>query len=222
MSTSVAFAAALATVAGAVVAVSGRDPRTATLGLLVTLLGLVFVADPLPAPPVLAVRLVAAVLAGYLLWIAARESRSATSGSALAWPSEALLALAGAVVGWVTHGLGAPGRGPEAASAAGVALLLLAAAPILLGGRDAFRVGVGASLLLAGTLAIRAGLAGTPGPVEQTVVAALTGSLGATVAVLVRTSRRIPRGAGPGPVEREPGSPEAAVGGRGEAEGGRR
>lgn len=211
MVTPVVFVAALATVAGAVVAASSRDPRAATVGLLVTLLGLVFVADPLPAPAALAVRLVAAILAGYLVWVAVRDSGSVTSGSALAWPSEALIALAGAVIGWTSHGLGAPGRGPEAASAAGVALLLLATAPILLGGRDAFRVGTGASLLLAGTLAIRAGLAGTPGPVEQVVVAALTASLGATVAVLVRTSRRVAQGTGPELAEREPGSPEPAV-----------
>jgi hypothetical protein len=181
-----ALAAGGAVLAGAVVAVSSRDSRTATVGLLAALLGIVFVADPLPALPALALRLVAGVLAGYVLWVVVRERPVPTAGSALAWPTEAVLAAAGALVGWASHGLGAPGRGPEVASAVGVGLVVLAAGPVALGGRDALRVGIGLTLLLAGGTSLRVGLAGTPGPAEQIVLAGLTAGLGVAVALLVR------------------------------------
>ncbi len=199
-----AAAAGGVVVAAAVLAVASRDPRAATVGLLAVLLGTVFVADPLPPPGALAVRLVAGILAGYLLWVVVRDVREPTAGSALAWPSEALLALAGAVVGWASHGLGAPGRGPEAASAVGVALLVLAAAPIVLGGRDAFRVGIGLTFLLTGAVSLRVGLAGTPGPAEQIVLAGLTAGLGAAVALLVRGAAAV-RAAGSADRPAEPG-----------------
>lgn len=186
MTAVLAVAAGGAVLAGAVVAVSSRDPRTATVGLLAALLGIVFVADPLPAPPALAVRLVAGILAGYVLWVVVRERPVPTAGSALAWPTEAVLAVAGALVGWASHGLGAPGRGPEVASAVGVGLVVLAAAPVALGGRDAVRVGIGLTLLLAGATSLRVGLAGTPGPAEQIVLGGLTAGLGAAVALLIR------------------------------------
>lgn len=185
----VAFPALIAAggvLVGAVVAVSSRDPRTATVGLLAVLLGVAFVADPLPPPPALAVRLVAGILAGYLLWVVVCDAARPTMGSALGWPAESTFALTGAVIGWASHGLGAPGRGPEAASAVGVGLLVLAAAPIVLGSRDAFRVGIGLSLLLAGTFALRVGLVGTPDPAEQIVLGGLTAGLGAVVARIVR------------------------------------
>ncbi|GIW20862.1 MAG: hypothetical protein KatS3mg065_1158 [Chloroflexota bacterium] len=115
-------------------------------------------------------------------------ARMPTSGSVLGWPVEAVLALAGGLVGWASHGLGAPGRGPEAASALGVALVVLSAAPVVLGGRDVLRVGIGLTLLLSGAFAVRVGLAGTPGPAEQIVLAGLTAGLGAAVAILVRNA----------------------------------
>ncbi len=193
-----ALAAAGAALGGAVAAVSSRDPRTATIGLLATLLGLVFVAEPLPSPPALAVRLVAGIIAGYLLWVVLRGTEASTSGSALAWPTEASLALAGAVIGWASHGLGAPGRGPEAASALGLALLVLSASPVVFGGNDVFRSGVGLTLLLSGAFSIRVGLGGTPGPVEQVVLAGLTAGLGAAVALLVRAGLAVRSGRRPG------------------------
>lgn len=209
-----ALGAGAVVAAAGVVAVTSRDPRAATVGLLAVLLGAVFVADPWPPPAALAVRVVAGILAGYVLWVVVRNASEPTAGSALAWPSEALLGLAGAVVGWASHGLGAPGRGPEAASAVGIALLVLAASPIALGGRDAFRVGVGLTLLLTGAELLRVGLAGTPGPAEQIVLAALTAGLGGAVAVLVRGAKALRAGDGssravgdPAPAADGPGSP---------------
>ncbi len=96
---------ALAVVTATIVAVSVRDARIATLSLaMVMLLGAV-VADPVAAPVGLAARSVGAILAAYLLWIAARERTddalppAPTEGTRVGWPTEILLAAAAAVVG---------------------------------------------------------------------------------------------------------------------------
>ena len=107
---------ALAITVGAIVAVSVRDARTAVLGLAVVLVGAPFLADPMADATALAARVVAAVLAVYLLWIAVRDGECGTGGSHLGWAAEALVAAAAAIVGYGTHGLGAAGprarRGP--------------------------------------------------------------------------------------------------------------
>ena len=110
---------ALAVVIGAVVAGSARNARTAILGLVVTMVGAPLVADPTPGPLALAARLVGAVLAGYLLWVATRGPRIRTAGSIVGWPSDAFLALAAAIVGYGSHGLGAPASGPPIAAEIG-------------------------------------------------------------------------------------------------------
>jgi len=48
--------AAIVTVAGALVAITGRDARVAVIGLVVTLAAAPFLADPLPTWPALATR----------------------------------------------------------------------------------------------------------------------------------------------------------------------
>src|SRR6185503_20313774 len=111
---------ALAVVLGAVVAVSARNARTAVLGLVLSLIGGAFLADPLPDSTGLAARLIGTVLGGYLLWIAARGVDARTGGSRLGWPVELLIAAAAAVVGYGSHGLGAPALGPALAQAAGL------------------------------------------------------------------------------------------------------
>ena len=138
---------ALAVVVGALVAGSARNARTAILGLVVTMVGASALADPLPASLGLAARLVAAILAGYLLWVATRGTGLRTGGSLVGWPTDAFLAAAAAVVGYGSHGLGAPAAGPALASAAGFALAALAIVPII-NGRDVLRVGLGLGLLI--------------------------------------------------------------------------
>jgi hypothetical protein len=179
---------ALAVVAGAVLAGSARDARAALLGLVVTFVGAPLIADPLPPATALAARLVGAILAGYLLWIAARGRGARTSGSPIGWPSEAFVAAAAAVVGYGSHGLGAPAGGPAAASAAGFALAALAVLPVVTG-RDILRVGIGLGLLLGGALLVRVGLGGTPDPLEQVLTAGLVAVLGGAVAVLAAAAR---------------------------------
>jgi hypothetical protein len=186
---SVLLAGLTATViAGAVVAVSAREARAALLALLVVLLAAPLLADPLPGPLPLAARIAAAFLAARLIAIAIRGLDRPTAGSRVGWPVEALAAIAGAVVGIGTHGLGAPAVGPVAASAAGFAAGVLAAAPIVTS-RDTYRLGIGAMLLLSAGLLVRTGLGGTPSELEQLVTAGLIAGLGGAVAVIVRGAR---------------------------------
>ena len=175
-------------VAGAVVAVSAREARASLLGVLVVLLGAAVVADPLPAPLAIAARIAAALLAARLIAIAIRDLDSTTAGSRLGWPVEALAAAAAAVIGFGTHGLGAPAVGPPEASAAGFAIGVLAAAPIVTS-RDVYRFGIGAILLLVAGLLARVGIGGTPADLEQLVTCGLIAGLGGAVAVIVRGAR---------------------------------
>jgi hypothetical protein len=179
---------ALAILVGAVVAGSARNARTAILGLVATMVGVPLLADPTPAPLGLAARLVAAVLAGYLLWVAARGSRLQTGGSLVGWPTEAFLAIAGAAVGYGSHGLGAPAGGPALASAAGLALAALSVLPVV-NGRDVLRIGLGLGLVLSGALLLRTSLGGTPGELEQLLTAGLVATLGGAVAILAVAAR---------------------------------
>jgi len=179
---------ALAVVVGAVVAGSARNARSAILGLVAVLLFGPFLADPTAQPLGLAARIVGAILAGYLLWIAARGSGVWTGGSRLGWPTELLVAAAAAAVGYGSHGLGAPPLGPALAQAAGFALAALSITPIA-NGRDIVRVGTGLLLLASGAILVRTALGGTPEPLEQVVTAGMIAALGGALAVLAVTAR---------------------------------
>ena len=179
---------ALAVVVGAVVAASARSARAAILGLFAALAFAPLLADPTAQPLGLAARLVGSVLGGYLLWVAARGTGVRTGGSHLGWPAELLVAAAAAVVGYGSHGLGAPAVGPAAAQAAGFALAALSIAP-LANGRDIVRVGIGLVLLVGGAVLVRTALGGTPEPLEQVVIAGLIAGLGGAIAVLAVSAR---------------------------------
>ncbi len=179
---------ALAVVVGAVVAGSARNARTAIFGLVITMVGAPFIAEPLAAPLGLAGRLVGAVLAGYLLWVATRGFRVRTAGSLVGWPTDVFLAAGAAVVGYGSHGLGAPAGGPAIAAAAGFALAALAVLPVVTG-RDILRVGLGLCLLLGGALLVRTSLGGTPNELEELLTAGLVAVLGGAVAVLAMAAR---------------------------------
>jgi hypothetical protein len=176
-------------IAGAVVAVSAREARVSLLGLLVALLAASLVSDPLSGPLPVAARIAAALLAARLIAISIRGFDRPTAGSRLGWPVEALAAAAGAVVGFGTHGLGSPALGPAEASAAGFAVGVLAAAPIVTS-RDVYRLGTGAMLLLVGGLLVRVGLGGAPSDLEQLVTCGLIAGVAGAVAVIVRGARQ--------------------------------
>lgn len=175
--------AAVVTVAGALVAITGRDARVALIGLVVTMSAAPFLADPLPGPAALAARVVAAVLGGYLLFVVLRETTAVTRGSLVGLPAETLAAAAAFVVGYGTSGHGSVPLGPAAASATGFALAVIAVAPIVRGA-DVFRLGVALAVLVTGAELVRVGLAGTPPPLEQLMTAGLTIGLLGTAAVL--------------------------------------
>jgi hypothetical protein len=179
---------ALAVIVGGVVAGSARNARTAIFGLVVTMVGAPLLADPPAAPLGLAARLVAAVLAGYLLWVATRGPLVRTGGSLVGWPTDAFLAIGAAVVGYGSHGLGAPASGPPLAAAAGFALAALSVTPVV-NGRDILRIGLGLGLLLGGALLVGTSLGGTPDAFEQVLTAGLVASLGGAVAILAITAR---------------------------------
>ena len=181
-------AIAIAILAAGVGAVFVRDPRIAVLTLAIVLATTPFLADPIVPASGLAARVLGAVLATYLLWIPVRDGAFTTGGSRLGWPADAMVAGAAAVVGYVSHGLGAPAGGPDLASAVGFGLAALAIAPILTG-RDVIRVGIGLSLLLQGALLVRVGLGGTPSTLEQLVIAGATAALGGAIAILAATAR---------------------------------
>ncbi len=174
--------------AGAVVAVSARETRAALLGLLVSILAASLLADPLSGPLPIAARLAAAFLACRIIAVATRNLDEPTSGSRLGWPVETLAAAAAAVIGFGTHGLGAAAGGPAEAQAAGFAIGVLAASPIV-SSRDVFRLGVGAILLLAGGLLVREGIGGTPSELEQLVTSGLIVGLGGAVGVVIMGAR---------------------------------
>ena len=151
--------AAVATVAGALVAVTGRDARIALVGLVVALAAAPFLADPLPGPAALGARVVAALLGGYLLFVVLRETTAVTRGSLVGLPAETLAAAAAFVIGYGTNGLGSAALGPAAASATGFALAVIAIGPIVRGA-DVFRLGVALAVLVTGAELVRVGLAG--------------------------------------------------------------
>lgn len=185
---------ALAVVAGAVMAVSSRDPRATILGLAVVLIGSPVVAEPVPTPLGLATRFVGAILAADLLWIVTRErprtgvTGALTEGTRIGWPAEMLVGIGALVVGYAAHGLGAPALGPALASAAGFAVAAVALTATMTG-RDVVRVGLGCLLLVDSGLLVRTALGGTPGDFEQLITSATLVVLAGTLAALAAGAR---------------------------------
>lgn len=174
----------VAVVAGSVIAVSAREPRVAILGLVLALIGTPLIASPPAGLLPLAARLVAAILAGFLLWVAVRGVEARTLGSRVGWPVESIVAAAAAAAGLASAGLGAPAVGAPEAQAVGFALGALAIAPLATR-RDALQHAIGLGLLVSGALLVRTTIGGTPGPLEQLVAAGLVVGIGGAGALLV-------------------------------------
>lgn len=205
------LALAVAVSIAAVVAVSARDARMATVGLVAVLAGGPLIADPLIHPLAVAARVVAAVFAGYLIRVALRRG-PLSHGSRVGWAAELVLGATGFVVGLAVVGVAGPddagivaGAGPTPAVAAGIAILVLAVAP-LADLRDGFRTGVGAAMLIAGADLLRTGLAGSPDGLAQLTLAGLVVAVGAAIALLVIRTSQATEGALPaaGRVSRGP------------------
>ena len=196
---------------GAVVAVTERTARLAALGLLVVLVGSPFLADPLPDARLLAVRLVAGILAGYLVWAPLTGPRIVTHGSTLGWPGAAALAMVLVAAGWLASGTLVTSLLPAVDPTAGVppvapALLAgdpvaratfaiawvlgaFAIAPIVLA-RDVPRLGTGLLLLVAAGGLLDAVLAPATDPVVELGLAAATAAIGAGAGMLLGRGAR--------------------------------
>ena len=195
---------------GAVLAVSTRDDAASAVGLAITLVGAALLSDPLPSAAVLTVRVVAALLVATMIRSAMRTGPR--QPSPVGWPSEALLATAGAVAGLglavgiaSVAGVGgtpdgvtgvgepgstsAPGAGSIAVTslalitAAGTSLLALGAAP-LVHGRPGPRRAIGLVLVTQAVLLLRIGIAGPAVELEEIAREALLVVAGATGAAL--------------------------------------
>ena len=195
---------------GAVLAVSTRNDAASAIGIAITLVGSALLSDPLPSAAVLGVRVVAALLVATMIRSAMRTGPRQPSPAG--WPSEALLATAGAVAGLglavglasvaAAGGLpvGLPGVGepsPGGAvgagggtvtsmaliTAAGASLLVLGAAP-LVHGRPGPRRAIGLVLVTQAVLLLRIGIAGPAVELEEIAREGLLVVAGATGAAL--------------------------------------
>lgn len=170
----------VAVVAGAIVAVGAHEGRVGVLGLALALVAAPLVSDPLPGALPLAARLVAAILACFLLWVAIRPVPGRTRGSRVGWPVETLLAAAAALAGLGLGGVS--GNGLPVAMAVGVALLALAVAPLRR--PDALQAAIGIALLVTGAALVRIGVAGPATALEQVLVALVVVAVGGAGAVV--------------------------------------
>jgi len=99
---------ALAVTVGAVLAISARESRAGLVGLAIALAAAPFLAAPIPNVSTLAMRVIGAALAAYLVRAAVATgpglparpwSEPTRGGSQLGWPAEGLLAIGAWIVG---------------------------------------------------------------------------------------------------------------------------
>ncbi|HYN47370.1 MAG TPA: hypothetical protein VER83_00805 [Candidatus Nanopelagicales bacterium] len=171
---------------GAGVATGARGARAASVGALVCLVFAPFVAEPLSDIPVALFRIVAGVLAAFLLLVAGRRAGD-ESGSPLGLPATLAAAAAAFAAGLGATAVGLPAFGPGAAVGAGLACLAVALPPVIRG-RDAFRLGTALVVLANAGLLLRSGLSGTPAALEVLVGGAALVGLAAVVVMLASTA----------------------------------
>ncbi|HEU6440345.1 MAG TPA: hypothetical protein VFC12_07895 [Terriglobales bacterium] len=170
--------AAVVVVCGGVAALTSRDARGVAAGLLVAMAASPLASSPAPSTLAMAVRVVGALLATYLLWTAARGRSVSGEGSSGGLPAGAALAAAAFCVGWWASPV-APLPGSLAAQAAGVSVAVMAVVP--LAGRDPLRGGTAlVGLIVAFSMLLEAWI-GPASPLQQLVwTALLVGATGAT------------------------------------------
>lgn len=179
---SLALAAAAAAAIGALVAVAARDRRIVAIGLLVAMVSAPLASSPEPQPLAIALRILGAVLAAYLLWAAASARSTGSEGSGIGIAAEIAVAAAAFVVGWFVTPV-APLPGPVAAQAAGMAFVALAITPLT--GRNVMRAGIGLTVLVLGISLLLQAWVGPASTLGQIVlVALLIGTVGATSLLL--------------------------------------
>jgi hypothetical protein len=188
-------ALAIGLAAAGVLSVGTRDTRSSIVALAIVAVVSPVLATGLPGPLALASRLLAGLLATYLLWASVRGTPS-TAPSPIGIDAALALAVAAGLAGYfggvsAPVGGGSTGDGvapvPEAV-ACGVALLATGA-PALFAGRDALRASVGALLVVHGAWLVRGGLVGSASAAEELALAVLVVALGAGGAALIARAR---------------------------------
>jgi hypothetical protein len=174
--------AALLVLAGSAVAVSARRGYVMAVALLVALAAAPLVDSPLPDPPSVAARVLGALLAALVLWGATRVAPVESAGTAIGLAAEVGAAAAAFVAG-LRISMVNPLVGPSAAQAAGMAVLVLAVAP--LAGRDVLRLGLGGILLALGASLLLTAWVGSPPPLGQLALTALLIGIAGATSVLV-------------------------------------
>ncbi len=167
---------------GAGVATGARRARAASVGALASLVFAPFVAEPQPEPAVALFRIVAGVLAAFLLLVASRRAADEPV-SRLGLPATLAAGAAAFAAGLGATAVGLPAFGPDAAVAAGLACLAVALPPVIRA-RDAFRLGSALLVLANAGLLLRGGLAGTPPALEALIGGAALVVLAAAVVTL--------------------------------------
>ena len=165
---SLALVAGLVVVAAAAAAVVLVDGRAVAGALFVALAVSPFATDPLPGALEIAARLVAAMLAAYVLWIVMKGGAVKSAGTAIGIVAELGVAAGAYALGWWLEPIH-PLQGPIAEQATGFALVALAVLP--LAGANVLRAGIGIVLIILGAgLVMQAWL----GPAPALVQLALT------------------------------------------------
>lgn len=173
-----AVVAAVAAVISGVVAIAARDGRLVALGLVLAMVAAPLASAPEPPALTIAFRILGAMLAGYLLWVAARAQSISSEGSGIGPVAEVAAAAAAFCVGWLVVPV-KPLAGPVAAQAAGISLVALAVAPLT--GRNVLRVGTGFAVLALGLSLLLGAWVGLASSLQEIVVMALLiGIVGAT------------------------------------------
>ena len=179
--------AGVVAVGGAFLAITARDGRLVAIGILVAMVAALLASSPPPTTPTVVFRLLGSLLAAYLLWAATRgpatRARSVHSeGTGFGPVAEIAAAAAAFSIGWFVAPV-KPLPGPVAAQAAGTAIVVLALVP--LAGRDVFRIGVAAVMMVIGGSLLLEAWVGPASALGQILVTALlVGIVGATCVLI--------------------------------------
>ena len=151
------------------VILSARDARAVVFGVTVTLLVAPLTVEPAPPVLVLAFRVVAALVGGYILWLSVRPARTILLRARLGGTSEAtFVGLAFALALLIPHSGPGPAGPPALAAAVATGL---AGANLLAFGPDPLRLGGGAIVFLVSASLGAAWLGGAAGDAAQLGVA---------------------------------------------------
>lgn len=221
--TALLVAAAVIAGAGAIAGLAAADVRLGLIGLTASLVGAALLADPLPTPAVLGVRLTAALLAVVTLRAATpaaaarhdgeRGWSGRVPGPRIGWPVELLLGAGGGAAGLaIASGLttfakvGDVGQqpatiattilGPTSLALAIAGLILATALGPMLMDRPGPRRAVAAVLLSQAAILVHEGLAPTPGVLDEVVLGALIVTVAAAGAMLTAATMEVDRLAG--------------------------